>query len=183
LTTDYKSPFPLVYKSFSFSGSAGWLLLNGRSPLATSIEKRGVISPPYALLSQSYGMVRFGATNFTFDLIEFHLLGWTQRIGEPQKLTITIRTDKMGQDAFPYALPITNGKEELVRARSAMGGLVEGIKWVELAVWQTWLWSQPGVQGTPAQGWTIDNLIVRKRRACGERGSEWEELRRRGVVW
>jgi hypothetical protein len=128
-------------------------------------------------------MVRFGATNFTFDLEEFYVFGWTERIGNPPTLTMTIRTNKMGQKAYPYALPIRNGQGELMKVGSALGDIMQGIKWVELAVWRAWDWTKPGVEGNPVMGWTMDDILVRKRKSCGEPGSEWEQLRKRGIVW
>jgi hypothetical protein len=181
LRTEYKSPFSGTYKSFTFS--PGWLLLNGFSPLADSFESRGIMSPPNALLSSTAGMQRFGSTNFTFDLLSFSMFGWTR---EPAgSLTLTIRTNKMGEeDAFPYALPIANGRLVDVRAERAMEELLKGVMWVEMAVWKEWRWDdRPGVNGVPATGWIIDNVVVQRRRNCGGGGSEWEDLRRRGIVW
>jgi hypothetical protein len=181
LSTDYKSPFSGIYKSFTFS--PGWLLLNGLSPLAGTFETLGIMSPPNALLSSTSGMQRFGSTNFTFDLLEFSLLGWTREPAGP--LILTIRTDKMGgEDAFPYALPFVNGRVVDVRAERAMGELLKGVRWVEMAVWKEWRYEdRPGVNGVPATGWIVDNLVVTRRQNCGERGTEWEELKRRGIVW
>ncbi|CCX33172.1 Protein of unknown function [Pyronema omphalodes CBS 100304] len=177
LSTSWFFNFPLSYRSFFFSGQAGWLLLNTKSPKATFQERRASLSPPNSLYTKSYGMVRFGVEgNGTFDLVSSWMYAYNvQATTYNQKFFwVTIRTDKMAGDdkggpnssqVFPYAVPLGAFKGEMMNWER-LGDTVRGVKWVEMAVWREWYWGQKGVEGNPVSAWAMDNVVVRKRKAC-----------------
>jgi hypothetical protein len=115
-------------------------------------------------------MRRFSSNKFLFDLVEFRLLGWTPKNRPvPRTLLLTIRTDRMGEGSFPLSVPVLTDVVEYVMIGRAIGEPLEGLKWVELGLWENWRWwERNGDSGIPADGWTIDNLVVRKRRSCDE---------------
>lgn len=164
----------------TFSGSAGWISFNTTSTRYDFLppdakERNAAKSPPMTLCSLSYGMVGFGTMNqaYTFDLGPFYLFAWAPTSADqpqdPDVLWLTIRTDKMGTGgagSFPYAIPVPNGGDAptLIDLSKKLGDLTKGLKEVELAVWQSWDWNRDGVEGNPATGFTIDNLVVTKKR-------------------
>jgi hypothetical protein len=127
------------------------------------------------LFAEGNGSKRFSSTDFKFDLVEFHLLGWTPDDQPmPRTMLLTIRTDRMGEGSFPFCVTILTNVVEYIRIGRAIGEPMEGLKWVELGVWENWhWWERNGDNGIPAKGWTIDNLVVQKRRSCDERDEEY----------